>query len=135
MIEITKKPISPELVVNKVKTDSSGCVVTYIGLIRDYSRGKQVLSVEYEDTEGNAENKLREIASEVRRKWQINNLAICHRIGKLKVGDINLVVAIVSTHRQEGFAACQYAIDQFKQKLPARKRETYEDGSTLVTGE
>jgi len=135
MIEITKKPISPELVVNKVKTDSSGCVVTYIGLIRDYSRGKQVLSVEYEDTEGNAENKLREIASEVRRKWQINNLAICHRIGKLKVGDINLVVAIVSTHRQEGFAACQYAIDQFKQKLPARKRETYGDGSVWVEGE
>ena len=135
MIEITKKPISPELVVNKIKTDSSGCVVTYIGLIREHSRGKQVLSVEYEDTEGNAENKLREIASEIRRKWQINNLAICHRIGKLKVGDINLVVAIASAHRQEGFAACQYAIDQFKQKLPTRKRETYEDGSVWIEGE
>jgi len=52
MIEITQKPISPELVVNKVKTDSSGCVVTYIGLIRKYSRGKQVLSVEYSDPGG-----------------------------------------------------------------------------------
>ncbi|GAG82054.1 unnamed protein product, partial [marine sediment metagenome] len=58
MIEIIQKPISPELVVNKVKTDSSGCVVTYIGLIREYSRGKQVLSVEYSDTEGKAENRL-----------------------------------------------------------------------------
>jgi len=135
MIEITKKPISPELVVNKAKTTSSGGVVTYIGLIREHSRGKQVLSVEYEDTEGNAENKLREIASEIRRKWQINNLAICHRIGKLKVGDINLVVAIASAHRQEGFAACQHAIDQFKQKLPTRKRETYEDGSVWIEGE
>ena len=135
MIEITKKPISPELVVNKAKTTSSGGVVTYIGLIREHSRGKQVVSVEYEDTQGNAENKLREIASEIRRKWQINNLAICHRIGKLKVGDINLVVAIASAHRQEGFAACQYAIDQFKQKLPTQKKETYEDGSVWIEGE
>ena len=132
MIEITKDPISPELVVDKVKTDSSGCVVTYVGLIRGYSQGKPVLSVEYKDSKGTAVNELQEIASKIRQKWQINNLAICHRIGKLKVGDINLVVAIASAHRQEGFAACQYAIDQFKQKLPTQKKETYEDGSTLV---
>ncbi len=134
MIEITERPISPELVVNKIKTDSSGCVVTYIGLIREYSQGKQVLSVEYKDSKGTAENELQEIASKIRQKWQINNLTICHRIGKLKVGDINLVVAIASAHRQEGFAACQYAIDQFKQKLPTQKRETYEDGSIWVEG-
>ena len=132
MIEITERPISPELIVNKIKTDSSGCVVTYVGLIREYSRDKQVLSVEYEDSKGTAENKLQEIASEIRQKWQVNNVAICHRIGKLKVGDINLVVAIASAHRQEGFAACQYAIDQFKQKLPTQKKETYKDGSIWV---
>ncbi len=135
MIEITEKPISPEFVVNKIKTGSSGCVVTYVGLIRDHSHGKSVLSVEYKDSKRTAENKLQEIASEVRQKWQINNLAICHRIGKLEVGDINLVVAIASAHRQEGFAACQYAIDQFKQKLPTQKKEAYEDDSIWVEGE
>jgi molybdopterin synthase catalytic subunit len=132
MIKITKKPISPELIVNKVKTDSSGCVVTYVGLIREYSRGKPVLSVEYEDTQGTAEGRLQEIASEIRQKWQLNNVAIYHRIGKLKVGDINLVVAVAAAHRQEGFAACQSAIDQFKQKLPTRKKETYQDGSIWI---
>lgn len=132
MIEITYKPISPELVVNKVKTDSSGCVVTYIGLIRDYSRGIPILSVEYADAQSTAGVRLQEIASEIKQKWQLNNIAICHRIGKLKVGDINLVIAIAATHRQEGFAACQYAIDQFKQNLPTRKKETYQDGSTWV---
>jgi len=132
MIEITEKPISPELVVSEVKTDSSGCVVTYVGLIREYSRGKLVLSVEYEDAQGTAEERLHEIASEIRRKWPLNNIAICHRIGKLKVGDINLVVAIAAAHRQEGFAACQYAIDQFKQKLPTHKKESYHDGSIWV---
>jgi len=134
MIEIIQKPISPELVVNKVKTDNSGCVVTYIGLIRGYSRGKPVLSVEYEDAQGTAKERLQEIAGEIRQKWQLNGIAICHRIGKLKVGDINLVIAIAATHRQEGFAACQYAIDQFKQRLPTRKKETYQDGSIWLEG-
>ena len=62
----------------------------------------------------------------------MENIAISHRVGKLKVGEINLVVAIASAHRKEGFAACQYAIDQFKQKLPTLKRETYRDGSVSV---
>lgn len=134
MIEITDKPISPELVVNKVKTDDSGCVVAYIGLIRRYSRAKGVLSVEYEDAEATAKEQLQQIADETRQKWQLNNLAISHRIGKLKVGDINLVVAVATAHRKEGFAACQYVIDRFKQKLPTRKRETYEDGSIWLEG-
>jgi len=135
VIEITEKPISPEFVVNKIKTDSSGCVVTYVGLIRNHSHGKPVLSVEYRDAKGTAANELQKIASEIRQKWQVNNVAICHRIGKLRVGDINLVVAVAAAHRQEGFAACQYAIDQFKQKLPTQKKETYEDGSILATAE
>ncbi len=129
MIQITDKPISPEIVVNEVKTDSSGCVVTYVGLIREHSRGKPVLSVEYEDAEGRAGDRLREIASEIEQKWPVSNVAIYHRVGTLKVGDINLVVAVASAHRREGFAACQYAIDRFKQELPTRKRETYKNGS------
>jgi molybdopterin synthase catalytic subunit len=132
MFEITQKPISPELVVNKVKTDGSGCVITYIGLIRSFSRGKPVLSVEYDDTQNTAEARLREIASQISQKWQLNSIAICFRIGKLKVGDINLVIAIASTHRQEGFAACQYAIDLFKQQIPTCKKEIYQDGSTWI---
>lgn len=125
MIEITEKPISPERVIDKVKSDSSGCVVTYIGLIRDHSDGKPVLSVEYQDSKGNAAILLQEIASEAKRRWQIENIAISHRIGKLEVGEINLVIAIASAHRSEGFAACQYAIDQFKLRLPTKKTEIY----------
>jgi len=134
VIEITEEPISPENIVNRVKTDQSGCVVTYIGLIRQYSQGKQVLSVEYSDSEGKAEGRLEEIESKTRQKWQLSNMAICHRLGKLNVGDINLVVAVASAHRQEGFLACQYAIDQFKQRMPTSKKETYQDGSTWSEG-
>ena len=135
MIEITQKPIHPEILIDKVKTDSSGCVATYIGLIREHSRGKQVVSVEYNDTEGKAEDQLLRIANETSQKWQVNNIAIYHRTGKLKVGDVNLVIVVAAAHRSEGFAACQYIIDRFKQAIPTRKRETYQDGSIWVEGE
>jgi len=132
MIEITDKPISPELIVTKVKTSGSGCAATYVGLIRDHSHGKSVLSVEYQDLDGKAKAKLAQIGDEIRQKWPVDNVAIYHRVGKLSVGDINLVVAIAAAHRTEGFAACQYAIDRFKQTLPTHKTETYQDGSVHI---
>ena len=132
MIEVTKKTISPEVVIAKAKTDASGCVVTYVGLIRDLSHDKLVLSVEYQDSKGNAETILRKIAGEAKRKWPVENIAISHRIDKLMVGEINLVVAVSSVHRGEGLAACQYIIDRFKERLPTKKTETYQDGSILV---
>jgi molybdopterin synthase catalytic subunit len=134
MIELSKRPILLEPIVNKVKTNSSGCVATYVGLIRDYSQGKPVLSVEYKDT-GTSAKSLEQIASEIRQKWAINNIAICHRVGKLKVGDINFLVAVAAAHREEGFAACQYAVDRFKDMMPTHKTETYLDGSTSVAVE
>lgn len=128
MIEVTDKAISPEAVIARAKSDGSGCSVTYVGLIRDRSHGKPVLSVEYRDSKRNAAARLQEIAGEARRKWQLENIAISHRTGKLMVGEINLVVAVASAHRREGFAACRFIIDKFKQRLPTKKTETYQDG-------
>jgi molybdopterin synthase catalytic subunit len=129
LVSITDKPISLELVVNRARTTGSGCVVTYVGLIRDNSRGKSVLTVEYKDSDGKASQRLGEIAAEIRRQYPVNSVAIYHRVGKLSVGDINLVVAIAAAHRNDGFAASQLAIDLFKERLPTSKRETYADGS------
>jgi molybdopterin synthase catalytic subunit len=134
MIHITDSPLSPDKIVKEAATSGSGCVVTYVGLIRDRSRGKSVLSVEYKDTDGTAADKLSEIAGEIKHKWPVENVAIYHRVGVLKVGDINLVVAIAAAHRTEGFAASQYAIDRFKEQLPTSKKETYVDGS-IWTGD
>jgi molybdopterin synthase catalytic subunit len=131
MIQITDKPVSPELAVNQAKTSASGCVVTYVGLIRDNSRGKPVLSVEYQDADGKAADRLNGIAAEVQHKFPVNKVVIYHRIGKLNVGDINLVVAVAAAHRGEGLDAVKYAVDAFKDKLPTAKKETYTDGSTF----
>jgi molybdopterin synthase catalytic subunit len=129
MVEITQEPISIESVINSVRSNSSGGVIAYIGLIRNSSRGKAVFSVEYTDADGTAKAELQEIVDKAKGKWPINDMAFVHRIGKLKVGDNNVVVAVSVAHRQEGFDACQYAIDQFKEKLPTRKKETYLDST------
>lgn len=129
MIQITDEPISPEVVVNQAKTADSGCVATYVGLIRDNSRGKPVLSVEYRDTDGQAAAGLEAIAKEIQRKYPVRSVVIYHHVGVLKVSDINLVVAIGAAHRGEGIAAVAYAVDLFKDRLPTAKKETYLDGT------
>jgi molybdopterin synthase catalytic subunit len=126
---IVREPISPEAVVNLVRTRDSGCVVTYVGLIRDNSHGKAVRSVEYSDPEGTAEQGLKSIINEAMRRWPLNSMAIYHRVGVLNVNDINLTVAIGAGHRGEGLAACAFAVDEFKAKLPTVKKETYADGA------
>jgi molybdopterin synthase catalytic subunit len=129
---ITETAIPVEEVINKVKDDSNGCVVVYVGLIRDRSHGKQVLSVEYQDSTSTAEETLRQIADQAKQTYEVTNIAICHRIGKLSVGEINLVVAVASAHRKEAFTACQYMIDRFKQRLPTRKIEIYQNGEVKI---
>jgi molybdopterin synthase catalytic subunit len=117
-VKIVHEPINPEEIISQAKSRDSGCVVTYVGLIRDTSHDKTVLSVEYSDKDGQAESRLRDLAEEIRRKFPVNNLALCHRIGKLNVNDINIVFAFATGHRQEGFAACAYAVDRFKDTMP-----------------
>jgi molybdopterin synthase catalytic subunit len=130
MIKITDKPLRPEEVINLAKTTDSGCVATYVGLIRDNSRDKRVKSVEYRDVDGKASNRLEAIAKEVKESFPVNSVVIYHRIGVLKVNEINLVVAIGAGHRGEGLSAVARAVDLFKEKLPTTKKETYTDGTT-----
>jgi molybdopterin synthase catalytic subunit len=125
MIRVSPAPIYPDRVVERVRTSGSGCVAIYIGLIRDNSHGKTVAAVEYRDADGRAAERLDELAEEIKRRWPVNKVAIYHRTGKLKVGDINLVVAVAAAHRREAFAAVRFAVDGFKKRLPTSKKETY----------
>ena len=129
MVKITRDVIDISKVINSTRNKNSGGIVAYIGLIRNTSMDKPVLSVEYTDTDGTAEAKLQEIVNDVKEKWPINNISFVHRTGRLNVGDNNVVIAVAAPHRQEGFAACQYAIDRFKEKIPTRKKETYIDSA------
>ena len=131
MIEITPEPILPEEVISQVKKDDYGAVVTFIGMVRGYSKGERVISLEYEAYEEMAQKKLHQIANEVKDRWQLP-LAIYHRTGKLKVGEIVVVIAVAAPHRKEAFEACQYAIDRIKEIAPIWKKEVVESGELWV---
>jgi len=127
LIEITQTPILPEAIINKVRKDWYGAIVTFVGTVRGLSSGKRVLFLEFNaSAKGLAEKELQQIAEEIQAKWQLEDIAICHRIGRLKVGEITLVIAIAAPHRQEAFEACQYAVDRLKQIAPMWKEEATE---------
>jgi len=102
LVKIVDCAIHPEEVIAQAKTNNSGCVVSYVGLIRDNSYEKAVQSVEYRDQDGLAESRLTKLAAEIASRFKINNLAMVHRTGVLKVGEINIVFALACGHRQEG---------------------------------
>lgn len=126
LLDITDKPIVPEEVITKVDWDECGALVTFIGKVRSYSEGKRVLSLEHDATRYGAESILRDTAAEMRKRWDLGNISFCYRTGPVEAGGITLVIAVAAPHRPEAFAACQYAIDRFKQAVSAK--EIREDG-------
>lgn len=135
MIEITENPIVPEAIINSInKKETYGAVVTFIGIVRGYSENKKVISLEYEAYQPLAEKKLQEIALEIENRWQLKDLAICHRTGRLQVGEPALVIAIAAPHRKEAFEACEYAVDRLKEIVPVWKKEVWEDGEKWIEG-
>ena len=132
MIEITHDSIDPQPVTASVRRDSNGAVVTFLGTTRRTSMGKTVLYLQYEAYAPMALKELRRIASEITQKWQIEDISIVHRIGRLEIEDISLVVAIASPHRKEAFQACGYVVDRIKETVPIWKKEFFEDGQMWV---
>ncbi len=132
MIEITHDPLDPDAITARVKRDSNGAVVTFLGTTRSHNVGRKVLYLAYEAYRPMADAKLGEIVDEIRRRWPVEDVAIAHRLGRLEIGETSLVAAVASPHRKEAFAACQYIIDRIKQIVPIWKKEFFEGGEVWV---
>jgi molybdopterin synthase catalytic subunit len=115
-----------------VQDQGSGAVVTFTGVIREYSAGKNVKHLYYEAHVSMAERHLKKIADTAMTKWELNKIAVQHRIGNLKVGEIAVVIAVSAPHRKDAFQACQFIIDSIKTEVPIWKKEVYEDGSQWI---
>jgi molybdopterin synthase catalytic subunit len=116
-IRITREVLKPESVLSTLKNDDCGAVVSFIGTVRNTSNdGKPVSYLDIELAGEDAEAKLREIASEISRKWHLRpqDILIHRRIGRLAVGEIGLIVGIAAVHRPEAFAACAHVVDRIK---------------------
>ncbi|MBZ0159163.1 molybdenum cofactor biosynthesis protein MoaE [Candidatus Methylomirabilis sp.] len=132
MLEITDQPLSLEPLVNAVRRSSSGAVATFLGVVREQTRGRQVRYLEYEAYREMAIPKMREIADEIHQKWKVDEVAMTHRIGHLQVGEASVAIAVSAPHRHEALAACAYAIDRLKEIVPIWKKEVWTDGEEWV---
>ncbi|MBE9077088.1 molybdenum cofactor biosynthesis protein MoaE [Romeria aff. gracilis LEGE 07310] len=127
---ITFAPLSLETVYQLADDAANGAVVVMSGMVRNQTDGLPVVALEYQAYEPMAMQVFRQIAAEIRDRWPVTHVVIHHRIGKLTVGEISVLVAVGCPHRTEAFAACQYAIDTLKHNAPIWKKEHWQDGSS-----
>lgn len=128
--EITSEEISADEIVARLSTPRIGAVTTFVGIVRGTTDGREVQWLEYEAYTGMAEETLRRIGDEIHTRWQaIEQVAIIHRVGRLAVGEVSVVIALSSAHRADTFDALHYAIDRLKEIVPIWKKETWADGS------
>jgi molybdopterin synthase catalytic subunit len=134
MVSISTLPIDVGSILKEVSTPESGGIDVFVGTVRNHSRGKHVIRLEYSAYVPMAEKLMAEIEEDIHRRWPVHHVALIHRIGSLEIGDIAVVTAVSSAHRHVAFEACRYAIERVKAVVPVWKKEFAEDGEVWVEG-
>jgi MoaE-MoaD fusion protein len=129
---LSEHPLDLDAAVREVRSDDAGAVATFVGTVRRRSRGRTVLHLDYEAYEGMAEQVMAGIAEELTRRYQLCEIAIHHRVGRVEIGEPSVVVAVSAPHRGDALAACREAIDTLKETVPLWKKEVYEGGEEWI---
>ena len=135
LFEVTDKPLEPERLFHHVRQDAAGAVVLFYGVVRDNNLGRNVEYLEYEAYTEMATKVMTQLVGELREKWEITNVAIQHRTGRLEIGETSLLVAVSSPHRREAFEAGHWLVDRFKDVVPVWKKEVFEGGEEWIEGD
>jgi molybdopterin synthase catalytic subunit len=131
-ILISDQILDESACMNAVADDAAGGTVIFIGTVRNQTKGKKVVRLEFESYIPMAEKEMRKIAETVTQKWDALHVAIHHRVGVLDIGEIPVIIAVSTPHRKAAFEACEYAIDTLKETVPIWKKEIFEDGDVWV---
>jgi molybdopterin synthase catalytic subunit/molybdopterin converting factor small subunit len=130
--KLTADPLSLDAAVDEVRSDLAGAIATFVGTTRVESRGRTVQHLDYEAYEGMAEKVMAELADALKEKYDVCEIAIHHRTGRVEIGDASVVIAVSAPHRQDALAACTEAIDTLKEQVPLWKKEVYEGGEEWI---
>ncbi len=132
--KITFDKIEVEEVIRRVSDIESGAIVVFIGTVRKSSRGREIKYLEYEAYREMTLHEFGKIAQEIRQMWDVKKMAIVHRIGRLGLGDISVLIALSAPHRDGAYKASRYAIEKLKQTVPIWKKEVWEGGEEWIQG-
>ena len=131
-ITISGKPLDIQSGIEWVMSPQSGGIDIFIGTVRDSTKGKRVIRLEFEAYEPMALKEMEKIAAQAFEKWPVQKLLIHHRVGILEVGQVPVIIAVSCAHRDAAFEACRFVIDTLKQTVPIWKKEIFEDGEVWV---
>jgi MoaE-MoaD fusion protein len=132
---LTREPIDVEKLVAAAKRGEDGAVVVFEGTVRNNSRGRLTLHLDFEAYEEMAANQMNELANEACGRFGVRHVTLVHRLGQLRVGDTSVLIVVASAHRAPAFEACRWLIDMLKKTVPIWKKETFQDGAVWVAGE
>ena len=129
---LSGEPLSLDAAVAEVADERAGAVATFVGTTRVHSRGRTVLHLEYEAYADMAEAEMGRIAEDLKGRYDLCEIAIHHRTGRVGIGEPSVVIAVSAPHRQDALAACKEAIDTLKETVPVWKKEVYEGGEEWI---
>ncbi|MCL4480281.1 MAG: molybdenum cofactor biosynthesis protein MoaE [Candidatus Thermoplasmatota archaeon] len=131
IVKIQKEPIDVSSLMNSVRSNESGAVVTFQGTVRKFSEKTEVIRLFYESYIEMALSSMKSIAEEARTSFGLTDYAVVHRIGDVELGDDSVVVAVSSPHREEAFRSCKFIIDRIKKETPIWKKDISPEGQGL----
>ena len=135
MIKVTREDFSVDEVVSRIRPGGMGAIVTFLGTVRNNSQGREVDRMEIQVYEMMAVKQLQVIREEAMEKFNVDEIAIVHRYGDLKVSENIMMIAVGSGHRPEAFEACRYVLETIKEKVPLWKKEYTPEGDYWIEGE
>lgn len=131
-IVLTDQPLSADQCRAFISDPYCGGEVIFIGTVRNHTKGKKVVRLEFEAYEPMAISEMKKIAASMESRTDVFKVAIHHRTGRLAIGEIPVIIGVSAAHRAAAFEACQFAIDTLKETVPIWKKEIFEDGEVWV---
>lgn len=132
---LTREPIQAQALLDSIKQGSDGAVTIFDGIVRDNTRGRRTLYLDYEAYEEMAAKQISDLAHQAIDRFSVRAVTIVHRLGRLQIGETSILILVASAHRAAAFDACRWLIDTLKKTVPIWKKETFADGAVWADGE
>jgi MoaE-MoaD fusion protein len=134
-IRIVREPIATQAVLSALKRPEDGAAIVFEGVVRNHTRGRRTLYLDYEAYELMALKQMEGLAEQARERFGVGGVSILHRLGRLEIGETSVLIVVASAHRGAAFDACRWIIDTLKKTVPIWKKEYFEDGAVWADGE
>jgi len=134
-VELTQDVIDTKAITDALKAGEDGAVTVFDGIVRNNTKGRRTLYLDYSAYEAMALEQMKALAAEAVAKFGVRDVTMVHRLGRLEVGETSILIAVASAHRGVTFEACRWLIDTLKQQVPIWKKEVFVDGAVWAPGE